>query len=194
MRDHKTKLISIPKLKPSLFQLHNFDPYTEVKSSSIPNIKQVNFDASTKTKSFSTPTQKVNNDSRTKKQVHFDTNTKNKSNSIQRLKLSHFRPHTKTQSISSLQWIQVKFDHTEIKSNSTPHVDIVSSQLGSLARKTKLISMIILKTSGFPPAYTYQVNCSHPYNQTNLIPAFKSSQVRFPTLRSRQFRQPQKPS
>ena len=110
MRDHKTKLISIPKLKPSLFQLHNFDPYTEVKSSSIPNIKQVNFDASTKTKSFSTPTQKVNNDSRTKKQVHFDTNTKNKSNSIQRLKLSHFRPHTKTQSISSLQWIQVKFD------------------------------------------------------------------------------------
>ena len=129
-----------------------------------------------------------------KNKVHFDTNTKNKSNSIQRLKLSHFRPHTKTQSISSLQWIQVKFDHTEIKSNSTPHVDIVSSQLGSLARKTKLISMIILKTSGFPPAYTYQVNCSHPYNQTNLIPAFKSSQVRFPTLRSRQFRQPQKPS
>ena len=97
MPRHQTKLISIPTLKPSIFRPPHwrhvsFDPYSDIRSSSIPHINQVNFDQDTKTKSFSTPHKTKSNPVPDKKQLNFDPHAKTKLISIQRLKLSHFRP------------------------------------------------------------------------------------------------------
>ena len=70
-------------LPPPDYNQVNFDPFTEIRSRSIPHINQVNFDLNAITKPFST---------HHKQQVNFNPHTETKLLSIERLKPRLFRP------------------------------------------------------------------------------------------------------
>ena len=113
----------------------NFDPYSGIKSISIPRHKTpLSFDPDAKNQPFSTATQK-------------------KTMPIHRTEMKSFSTtHTTTKSISSYTGIESSsISHTEIKSICTAHT------------KCKSIGMLTLTTSDFRPVFKNQVNFDHPH-------------------------------